>query len=53
MDPDTLAHNQQLLQTYRAVLHELERQAATMGILTPHNISCTRHSPVAQRALDS
>ena len=53
MDTEQIAYNQQLLQTYRAVLHELERQAATMGILTPRNVSCTRHSPFAQRAPDS
>ena len=39
MDPEQIAHNQQLLQTYRAVLHELERQAATMGVLTPPHIT--------------
>lgn len=39
MDPDDLLHNQQLLQTYRAVLRELERQAATLGPLTPPAIT--------------
>jgi tetratricopeptide (TPR) repeat protein len=38
MDPEQRIHNQQMLQTYRAVLHEYELQAATMGIQTPVHV---------------
>src|SRR5436853_7106092 len=38
MDPEAHAHNQQLLQTYRAVLREYELQAAAMGLQTPAHV---------------